>query len=298
MTVRRIAACVALVAACAAPPNPMPPDSSPTASPTSSPQQAALVVQAGDVGAEVLVLLDPATGAVANLAPPPGGLGLLAPGWGPRVAVTGRAGSVALGAVSGPGVTWQSIALRGEVRAAALSPGGGHVAAVVAAGEQRAPFEIVVVDLADGSAARVEVAAELDGAPVWLDDRAVAVPTIESGDERRLTTFNLETEATESRASQLVDLTRSAHGTRFASGHTIYEGSILDGAQPVAEVAPEVGFGSIALDGSGTRLAVIVVDDNGDATAIAVHDEARGWQQTARFGIPGASKRAFVAWVP
>ncbi len=147
----------------------------------------------------------------------------------------------------------------------------------------------------------VRVAAELDGIPVWVDNRRVAIPTIGPGDVRVLTIVDFQDGSQDTHPTQLADMTRSADGTRFATATAIYGPAIFELADPSAALIAHTGVvdnhGSVALDRRGARLAVVLEDDDGAAIAIGIYSEASGWNEEARFAIPGGAKRAFVTWL-
>ena len=293
--VRRIAACAALVAACAAPP-------SPSAAPPSAvpdPVSGTFLALAGDRGAETLTAIEAATGETRPVDLPPGGARGLASGWAPVVAVVADRGSVVVGRPVGPAVAWERLEVAvGDAVGAAVSPDGRQLAVTIMAPERRRPFEFVLLDLAGRSTHRVEVDADLDGLPFWVDGSTVGVPTTD-GDRREYLMIGTGADPVRRQRTALADLSRSADGTRFADGWGVYDRSIFEAVPgpPIAETGIEA-YASAALDRSGRVLAVVLSDDDGEATAIVVHAQARGWNEVARFAVRGGAKRAFVTWMP
>jgi hypothetical protein len=296
---RRLVACAALVAACAAPPTPPPGPTTPPGPPR------ALLVQAGDAGRETLTVIDVPTAGLTPVALPPGGSRVLARGWAPVVSAAQAGSSVAVGRIAGGTVAWEVVdlgaAAPGEVVGVAVSPDGSRLAAAFAATDPRRPYDVVTLDVASRERSIVRVDAELDGSPVWIDDRRVAVPTLGRGDVRTFTIIDVENGSQATQDTELADLTRSADGTRFATGAAIYGPRIFELADPapalIATIGAVEGHGSAALDRTGTLLAVVLEDESGDATAIQLYAEAAGWNEEARFAIPGGAKRAFVTWL-
>jgi hypothetical protein len=297
---RRLAAYAVILAACAASPTQPP---SPTRPVELAP---AILVQAGEPGLETLTVIDLPSGASTPIGVPVGGIHLLGPGWAPRFAVAQAGASVAIGSPGRDGeVAWEIIdlgtAAPGVVVGSAVSPDGGRLVAALSAADPRRPYDVVTVDIESRRTSDVRVSAELEGIPIWVDDHRVAIPTIGPGHVRALTIVNVDDGSQISQPTELADMTRSADGSRFATATAIYGPTIFELAEPSAALIAHTGVvdnhGSVALDRGGARLAVVLEDEDGDATAIAIYSEAAGWNEEARFAIPGGAKRAFVTWL-
>lgn len=297
---RRLAAYAAILAACAAPPTQPPSPTEPVA------LTPAILVQAGEPGLETLTVIDLRSGASTSIEGPAGGIHLLAPGWASRYAVAQAGPSVALGSPAGDAaVAWEIIdlgtAAPGVVVGSAVSPDGSRLVAALAAADPRRPYDVVTVEIGSRRTSAVRVAAELDGIPTWVDDHRVAIPTIGPGHVRVLTIVDVDDGSQGTRPTELADLTRSADGARFATATAIYGPTIFELANPSAAVIAHTGVvdnhGSVALDRNGGRLAVVLEDEDGDAIAVGVYSEAIGWNEEARFAIPGGAKRAVVTWL-
>ena len=207
---------------------------------------------------------------------------------------------------------------------AVLAPDGRTIAALAADFARETAFDLVLLDAASGAATSLRIPVRPDGAaPAWLPDGGLVVVARDPG--RDLAGLLLVHPGA---PEPVVRVEREAYGIALsADGHIAAidaaDGRIAVGpAEPflgadpatgpgTATPAPESGPGHIAtgppgaapgpfaLDPSGTRLAVVWLDDaEGPATVMRYRMDPDGPVLEAAVPVPAGASTAVVAWLP
>ncbi len=195
----------------------------------------------------------------------------------------------------------------GSLLFAAISPDGSRAAAMGlgSAGQ----FGLALSDLATGQS----VAFPIDGepmltSPAWLDDERVAVVVVDPDTVGAISIVDAASGDLTGGPGNVRSLAVSADGAVVAWMSTV-DGRLYGSnarswlaGQEIAALPIEAPSGttpgSFALDGTGTRIAIVWEDDSGEVATIAVHARtADGWSVVQRFDAPGDDPRAVVTWL-
>lgn len=290
---------VAAVAAC---------ESGPTPAPTEP--RAGLVVLAGEPGAATITVHD-AAGEERRIEPPAPGTAWLAAGTERRLIATLDDGTLRVSAPLGDGAPAWTAALREDEELpedplwfATWSPNGRRVAALAADFGEAGRLTVLLADPVEGETLLLPVPRRpLPAAPVWLDDDRLLVQSTIGLALVDTTTGDVGLGPSRDLGSG-VAMAVSAGGTRVAiadpAGGAIElfdRDAWLGGADdPLARIEAGGEVGSIGLDASGERLAVVWQQLDGPGTLI-VYAGVADWAEVDRFALPGESARAAVSWL-
>jgi hypothetical protein len=278
-------------------------ESTPTPSGTDAAQAADIdglvVLTGGALG------IGSADGVIVGLAGPGGPVsGLSAANGRLVVHAAGPAFAIADIAEAGAAETWQPLELAATevpltLSAPALSPGGDLLAFTASEPGTTDAFQVITIDVAKGDRRTQSFDRESNGPPVWIDGTSVLVEVVPIPGGTRFLRFDTASSGVEPVHADGFGPAISGDGSVLAVSST--DGSVV--AVPTADWLrgnpPDEGAivdasghpFTLAVDGTGRRIAIGYADDSGDPASIAVFvREGRGWRRSATpVGVaPGA----------
>ena len=188
----------------------------------------------------------------------------------------------------------------------AWDPPGGAYALLASDFSEDGGLRVVVVDPALEGASEAIVAGHtaLPVPPAWIDDDRVAVVVAGAGGPATVVV-----DTTSGDASSGPDGVALLATSADASMAAIWRGSgpvevlatedWLDGESATIRIDPPRGTsrpGVFALDGTGSRIAIVWLDDAGAPLEITVHEADRNWASATALDV-GAVGAASVAWL-
>ena len=296
------------------------PTGTPLASRLAPPPTERIVVLAGTVGAMTLVAPDSAgtfravTDANGSAPGIPANAAWLSSDGSQLLATTldGRAllGTPDMASSSGtPGlsVMWRAgsgdLAEPHPLRAFGSLGSGAQVAFVEGDPGAGTPGRLVVETLEGSTVRTIALPLAAESPPAWLPDGRIAVIVRDQGDEPETLLVDADGRPRRHNGQPLRSIAIGGDTVALIdAGGSLRVGTIgawLAGStlQPIASGDP----GETALQAqpspSGTALAVVVADVEGDGDAIRILAAAGGWHEIARFGLPAGANRAVVGWL-
>jgi hypothetical protein len=295
------------------------------------PKASSQVDPSASVSAERVVALAGSVGAMSLVAPNAASGGSLVPfgatGLPPDAAWLSGDGSTQLTTTLGGGVLLNQglgseawVAAAGDLAGSHPSRGFGSLELASTAGDSApgvrrvallegdpgsgGPGRLIVETLAGTEVRGFGLPSAGDSPPSWLPDGRIAVVVRGRLDQPEVVLIDPATGGTEVLAGQAVRSLAVGGGIVAAVGT---DGAVRAG--PVAawltgETLLPVGIGSpaeAALQAqpapSGTELAIVVADADGDAASIHILAAPGGWHEIARFVLPHGANRAVVSWL-
>lgn len=308
-------------AACgSAPPPPVaspqgPPDASPAGSPAGSPHGSAASPSAGLTTRDGLLV---ASGGPLRIVSADGSLGAFDERPDPVIAVSAGGGVVivvdpqflvSLATIDGSDrVAWRRFELPTDGRAdrplLAISADGATIALATGPLQGRT-FDLNLIDVARGAARSIPVARGLNGPPVWLGLRTIAINVLGHDQHAGFVIVDVTTGVVSELPTVGFSIAASADGSTVAlddsaSGEALVgTRQNLDAGNPagMARIPSPPGFAvdDVALSGDGTRLAI--VRRAAEATSLEVLALVDGaWSRRALVTL-GADAVLSIAWL-
>jgi len=262
-------------------------------------------------GSGRLALADASGALAAATLPTPDVDWISAPGT-PRLLATGTTGDLHLGQAVDETVTWSKLQvdatdLPGPMQFGALSPAGTRAVAGSGAFDGSGPFVLVVAEV-DGSRSLVQLDREPSGPPSWLGPDRILIQGFDEVDRDQVLEIDPAAGIVATRpimywASAPLDGTlvagldpdtteiRIVPSADWRAGND-GAGVRLPGTEQDGRMAERV-----AIDGTGTRIAVIWVDSQAAPVEIRIYDAGTGWMEVARLPIETGTDRAIVGWL-
>jgi hypothetical protein len=160
----------------------------------------------------------------------------------------------------------------------AVSAIGDRVATIAASVAGDAPFDVLVVDVATGDTNVTHVDRQVNGPPVWIDEKNLLLEVLPIPGGTGFIRLDLETGHADPVVADGYGPAISGNGSVLAVAST--DGSVVAvpaagwlAGDPPAEGAVVDASGSpfqLAIDFSGTRIAIGYADEAGDPAAIAI----------------------------
>jgi hypothetical protein len=196
--------------------------------------------------------------------------------------------------------------VRNWLSAPVLSPGGDLVAVAAEDPGTSGSFEVVAIDLGDGSRKARSFDRELNGPPVWIDDTSLLVEVLPIPGESSFLRLDLSPLDVHPVRAEGFGPAISGDGSVLAVAST--DGSVI--ATPAAgwlagnppegsALVDDSGhpFG-LAVDRTGSRIAIGYADDAGDPKSIAVFlRESGGWRRSATLVRIAPGTHTLLGWL-
>lgn len=164
------------------------------------------------------------------------------------------------------------------------------------------PGSLVVGALSGTDVRRYALPRAVEAAPAWLPDGRIAFVARDDRDQPRARILDPATGTSGSAGDPPLRSVAVGGGLIATIG---VDGIVRAG--PITSWLDRLPLSAVGLGGptetvlqaqpspSGTELAIVVADEDGDAASIRILAAAGGWREIARFGLPSGANRAVVS---